>query len=191
MDEHENASYLCRAAQAGDRAAASKLLRPYHEKIYVYFRRLCGSDSDAEDLTQWAFCKAWTSLPRFRNDSSFSTWLYQISYRIFLDWLRRPDREARQSDVWWERVPADAPSPFETAAKHEMAASVHRIVNTLDQDLQQAVHLHYYQGLSVTEVGEVTGVSVSTLKYRLRSARDRIRAELQQERAELKEVDYE
>ncbi len=189
MDETEQANNLCRAAQAGDRSAASRLLSPYHEKIFVYFRRLCGSEADAEDLTQRAFCKAWTALPRFRNDSSLSTWLYGISYRIFLDWLRRPDRVSARSEAWWNALPTDAPSPFENAAERELAIFVYEIVDTLDRDLQQVVHLHYYQGLAFAEIAEVTGVAASTLKYRLRVARDRIRARLQQERAELKEIE--
>lgn len=184
MDEQKNdqitAAHLCRAARAGDRAAASELLKLYHRKVFAYFRRQCGNDADAQDLTQRTFCKVWAALPGFRGDASFATWIHTISHRVFTDWLRRPDRDESRREDWWADLPEDGPSPFDTASDRELACLLYSIVDTLDHEPRQLIHLHYYQGLSLKETAEVLGIATSTVKYRLRGALQTIRAEARQ-----------
>lgn len=175
MDDDNQARRLCRAAQNGDRTAASELLSLFYEKVYRHLRRLCGTESDARDLTQRVFCKVWASLPGYRERATFSTWVHRISYNVYLDWRRRPDRAVPVSDAWWESLPASSPSPLETAADAEEAARLYAIVEELDEDHRQAIHLHYYQNLSLRETAEVLEIPASTLKYRLRVALDKIR----------------
>ena len=66
---------LCERAKTGETAAASELISLFYEKIYCYFRRLCGNDEDAADLTQKTFLKVWSGLPAFQGRSSFATWI--------------------------------------------------------------------------------------------------------------------
>ncbi len=174
MDNQETRK-LCQAARNGDRNAASRLLAHFYEPVFRYLRRLCGSDADAADLTQLVFRKVWASLPGYREASSFSTWVHSIAYRTHLDGLRKPDRTTSPGDYWWESLPSGTPSPFENTAQSEEATRVYRAVETLEDDARQAVHLHYYQELSLRETAEVLGIPTSTLKYRLRGALEHIR----------------
>ena len=157
-----------RAAKA-DKSAACELLRIHYADVYSYLRRLCGSQADAEDLTQQTFLKAWSSLDSFAGRSSFSTWLYRIAHNTYIDFQRANASSTRvRSDQWWaERIDKNT-SPFVNLAEHQMKRRLYEAVDQLDDDKRHVVHLHYYQGLSIKETAKVLGIATSTVKYRLR-----------------------
>lgn len=160
---------LLRRARKADANSANELLRIYYEDVYSYLRRLCGSQADAEDLTQQTFLKAWSSLDRFKGRSRFSTWLHRIAYNCYVDWRRRNACSGRNlPDQWWLECMDDNPGPFSNLAERQLAQQVYRAVDQLEEDKKQTVHLHYYQGLSLRETAKVLGVATSTVKYRLR-----------------------
>jgi RNA polymerase sigma-70 factor (ECF subfamily) len=156
-------------------AAASELVRLHYERVYAFFRRLCGSDADAADLTQKTFAKGWAALGSYAGRSSFSTWLHGIGRNVYVDWRRKGNRLEPQSEEWWAGCVAERPSPFEDAAERDVAVRLHTLVSQLDDEKKEAVHLHYYQGLSLSETAEVLGVATSTVKYRLREALEFLR----------------
>jgi RNA polymerase sigma-70 factor, ECF subfamily len=172
---NEDDRILCGRACAGDLSAASELLARHYQRIFAYFRRLCGNEHDAADLTQKTFSKAWSSLRSFGNRSAFSTWAHGIAWHVYLDWRRKRGNGELQSDEWWEARATDSPGPFDKTAEHECARQLYRWVDQLDDDKKQAVHLHYYQGLSLNETAEALGIATSTVKYRLREALDFLR----------------
>src|SRR5215469_13990020 len=165
----------CRARK-GDLEAASELVTQFYQRIFGYLRRLCGSDDEAADLTQKTFLKTWQSLASYQQRSSFSTWLHGIAYHAYLDWRRQRKVNDPRSDEWWETRAAESPTPFEHAAERELAHQLYRWVDELDEEKKQAVHLHYYQNLPLSETAEVLGVATSTVKYRLREALDFLRS---------------
>jgi RNA polymerase sigma-70 factor (ECF subfamily) len=161
---------LCGRAKAGDLLAASELITHFYEKIFAYFYRLSGNQSEAADLTQKAFCKVWSSLAAFQGRSSFSTWLHGISHHVYVDWRRRKNLSDTQTDEWWATCPSDAPGPFEDAVERDGAHRLYALVEQLDEVSREVIHLHYYQGLSLRETADVLNVAASTVKYRLREA---------------------
>jgi len=172
---NENAETLCHRAKTGDISAASELVGLFYERIFAYFRRLCGNDDDAADLTQKTFFKVWTSLASYQQRSSFSTWLHGIAHHVYVDWRRANKPVDAQSDEWWETRAAEGPSPFEDAAERDTAHRLVALVDRLEDREKEAVHLHYYQGLSLQETAEALGIATSTVKYRLRGALDFLR----------------
>src|SRR5262245_13602142 len=174
---NEQAQALCERARQGDPAAAAELVALFYERIFAYLRRLCGNDDDAADLAQKAFFKAWVSLASFQSRSSFSTWLHGIAYHVYVDWRRKNNPAEAQTEEWWERCAADGPSPFEDAAGKEAAGRIYSLVERLDEGIRQVVHLHYYQGLSISETAEALSIATSTVKYRLREALDFLRTQ--------------
>ena len=169
---------LVQRAKAGELAAASELLAQFYERIFAYFRRLCGSDEDAADLTQKTFCKVWQSLANYHGRASFNTWLHAIAHHVHVDWRRQHHRFDPQSDDWWETCAADGPSPFESAAERETAQQLHALIAQLDDGQRDVVHLHYYQSLTLQETADALGIATSTVKYRLRNALDLLQARL-------------
>ncbi len=153
-DKHESANRtimsdhsetLCDRAGAGDMSAASELVSLFYERIFAYFRRLCGNDDDAADLTQKTFFKVWTSLATFQRRSRFATWLHGIAHHVYVDW-RRANRPADlRTDEWWEARTADGPSPFDDAAERDMSCRLFALVERLEGGVRDVVHLHYYK----------------------------------------------
>jgi RNA polymerase sigma-70 factor, ECF subfamily len=161
---------LCQQARGGDTTAAAELVALHYERVFAFLRRLCGNEADAEDLTQKTFAKAWAALPSYAGRSGFSTWLHGIARNVYVDWRRKGNRLDAQTESWWEACAAEGPGPFEDAAEREAAGQLYALVEQLEEGTREAVHLHYYQGLSLKETAEVLNLAPSTLKYRLREA---------------------
>jgi len=174
----ESVEELCRRSQKGDIDAASELLTLQYERIFGYFRRLCGNDSDASDLTQKTFCKVWSAIASYSGRSSFSTWAHGIAHHVYVDWRRGHQRMEPQTDEWWTTCAADGLSPLEEATERETACQLYAAVDQLDEALRETVHLHYYQGLTIQETAEALCIATSTVKYRIRNALDFIRTRL-------------
>jgi RNA polymerase sigma-70 factor (ECF subfamily) len=167
-----------RAASHGDEAAARRLVAEYHARLFGFLRRLAGSDAEATELVQRTYCRAWGSLASFEGRCSVSCWLHGIAYRAYVDWLRGGRRFESRTDAWWEQLPASGPAPDAHAVESDAARCVYAAVDQLAEDLRDAVHLHYYQALTLAETATALGVATSTVKYRLREAIARVRQRL-------------
>jgi RNA polymerase sigma-70 factor (ECF subfamily) len=177
---------LCKRAKKADRDAACELLEIHYADVYSYLRRLCGSRTDAEDLTQQTFLKVWSSLDGFKGRSKFSTWLHRIAHNTYIDWQRRNASSVQSNtDQWWQECIEQNPGPFADLAKRQLARQLYGAVDGLDENKKQVVHLHYYQGLSIRETAKVLGVATSTVKYRLREVLKALRAIMGVEEDEL------
>jgi RNA polymerase sigma-70 factor (ECF subfamily) len=169
---------LCKRAQQGDKDAATELLRLFYKQIFNYLRRLSGSSTDAEDLTQETFAKVWASLGGYRHKCSFSTWIHTIAYHTYLDWHRKPDRVVARSDQWWQERLDTNPGPFESVEEKRLAEEAYRLVEQLDKDQRQVIYLHFYQGLSLRQTAHVLGESPSTIKYRFRKVMKHLKSQM-------------
>jgi len=169
---------LCKRAKRGDRKAADELLKMFYQDIFSYLQRLCGHRADAEDLTQETFSKVWVSLSDFRGQSRFSTWAYRIAFNTYLDWQRKKGRVQSVSGRWWKECVDHNPGPFASAADRNEALRLYEVIEQLDEAKRLVVHLHYYQGLSLSQTAVVLNVATSTVKYRLREVLKYLRSEL-------------
>src|SRR5262249_42226163 len=113
---------------------------------------------------------------------SLSSWIHGIAYHIYLDWRRAQKTCESRSDEWWALAPALERTPDEVAAQRDLAARIYRLVDGLEGELRETIHLHYYQGLSLQETAEAMGVATSTVKYRQRQALGELQAKLRPER---------
>ena len=182
--------HLWELARQGDAEAASELVTQLHRPIFAYLRRLSGNDEEAADLTQTTFIKFWRSLSSFQQRSTVSTWLHGIAYHVYLDWRRKTLPGEAQPDQWWETHAADGALPSENAQDNELAGLLYGWTEQLEEGKKQVVHLHFYQGLSLSETAEILGIATSTVKYRLREALEFLRTKtrepaLTQKRKEL------
>jgi RNA polymerase sigma-70 factor, ECF subfamily len=141
---------------------------------------LCGNETDAADLTQRTFVKAWASLAQFRARSRFATWLHAIAHHVYVDWCRQPRRFESRTEDWWRSRIATDPDPAQATAAIDGAAVIYRVVDRLDPAQRETVHLQYYQGLSLNETAEALGIALSTVKHRLQEAIGQIKRELRE-----------
>src|SRR5690349_968363 len=169
MDD-SSANQLADAARHGDRAAATRLIELFYERVYAFLRRLAGNDADAADLTQRTFTRGWQALPTFAGRSSFSSWIHGIAHHVYVDWRRANHRTEPRSPEWWADCVATGPTPAESSSQTDLAATVFARVDGLSPELRDTVHLHYYQELTLQETADALGIATSTVKYRLRQA---------------------
>src|SRR4051812_7773595 len=172
LDQDEE---LCRLARQGNMDAASDLLTRHYERLFSYFRRLCGNEADASDLTQKAFCKVWGSLRGYEGRSSFSTWIHGIAHHVYADWRRVHSRLEAQTDEWWQTCAAEGLNPSDDAAEKDLANQLYALVEQLPDDTRETLHLHYYQGLTLQETAGALDIATSTVKYRPRCGLDFLR----------------
>ncbi len=175
MDEHA----LVDAARGGDADAVEALVRRYQTRIFNFARALTANDADAEDLAQETFIRAFRAIGRFRGDSSFKNWLYQIATNVARTHL---GKQARQAAVWDRRVEAD-----DVADRHLASPSgsvedavmrrdlLDRALSTLPESFRVPLVLHDVEGLGYREIAEILDVPIGTVMSRLFRARQRLR----------------
>jgi RNA polymerase sigma-70 factor (ECF subfamily) len=165
-------------ARAGDTQAFRRLVERYGDHAYGLAYRMLGSDSEAEEVAQDAFLRAWRALPRFRGESSFSTWLHRIVVRRALDrsatLKARRAREVALEDA--DTAALEAPAGAETAAGRDRTRKLDRLLDLLTDVQRAAVTLYYYEDQSVDDVARTLEIPVGTVKTHLHRARALLRA---------------
>jgi RNA polymerase sigma-70 factor (ECF subfamily) len=171
-------AYLVARAREGYLDAYELLVQRHSAMAYRVALRLCGNHHDAQDIAQDALIAAWENLDRFRADSSFSTWLYQIVTRRALNKITR-GRDAGSLDLL-----ADAADPgAEPAAQAERNLAVDAVTDALAAlpFAQRAVIvLHHFEGLSYAEVAGVTLSTVPAVRSHLFRARRTLGTKLEE-----------
>jgi RNA polymerase sigma-70 factor (ECF subfamily) len=169
--------------RAGDQEAFAALLRRYQDKVYSVVSNYVGAGEDALDLTQEAFVKAYSQLPRFKGRSSFYTWLYRIAVNVSIDHMRK--RATRRSLSLEQvvdsgvQIEGDAGSdPQEAAERQALGEALREALDALPERLRSVVVFHDVEGMTHEEIGQILGCSVGTAKSRLSRARAELRRRL-------------
>lgn len=167
-------------AKQGDRDAFAELVRRFRPRIYALALHLTGSRSDADDITQDSFMRAFKQIGSFAGRSEFFTWLYRIAMNRALN-SRRDGARRRTVDFDDPRVQAavavDAYGDPRRAA--ELRQTYVRLVAALDRlnpALRSTVVLVALQGMSHEEAAVVLGCSPGTIGWRIHEARGKLRA---------------
>ncbi|HSK06087.1 MAG TPA: sigma-70 family RNA polymerase sigma factor [Acidimicrobiia bacterium] len=167
---------LIQRARNGDVAAFEELVR-MHQAIALRVAILVvGDRSDAEDVTQEAFVKAYHALGRFRQDSPFRPWLLRIVRNEALNQRRRHGRQDRLGlRLAGDRLSGDAaPSPETVVVSGSDRESVLAAVNGLPERYRHVIALRFLLGLSEAETAETLGIPAGTVKSRTARALSRL-----------------
>jgi RNA polymerase sigma-70 factor, ECF subfamily len=183
----DTAAALVARAKGGDSAAFGELVRRYRDRILALALHLSGNASEAEDITQDVFLRAYRALDGFEGRSHFFTWVYRMTVNRALnarrDRLRR--REDAMDDPRVERaVAVDAAGDPARAA--ELRQTYARLLGALDElppPMCTSVVLVTLQGLSHAEAAVVQECSPGTIAWRIHEARQRLRIALEPARA--------
>lgn len=172
----QNEAELVSELQCGSDAAYDWLVTHYSTPVYSLVYGMVSEPSDAADITQDVFLKAFRGIRGFRRGSSLKTWLYRIAIREGLNhrrWLWRHHRAQDSIDAETETGPSasqiedDRETPFDQAASHEIQEAVRRALGSVPASFRSAVILRDLEGMSYEEVAEVLDVSVGTVKSRI------------------------
>ncbi len=165
----------------GDRDAFSLLVEKYQNAVYGLCYHIVGDFTDAQDLTQEAFVRAYLDLAKIRDLSKFASWLYRLTVNVCRMWLRQRKREDNLSVEAFARtgeLPGEGESPAEHAENEELRLSIAKAIGSLSEKNRLAATLYYIDGLSHKEIGNFLDLSSSAVKSRLHRARKQLREEL-------------
>ncbi|MCC7539464.1 MAG: RNA polymerase sigma factor [Deltaproteobacteria bacterium] len=170
------------AARGGDPKAFGELVRRYRPRIYALALHMTGSTSDADDIAQDAFLRAFNKLPEFEGRSEFFTWVYRIALHRALnakrDKKRRPTVDMEDPRVS-KAVTADAwGDPRRASELRETYSRLLTAFDLLSPLLRTTVVLVVLQGLSHAEAAVVLGTNEGTIAWRVHEARSQLKRHL-------------
>lgn len=173
---------LIERVQRGEKRAFDLLVTRYQHRIIAVVSRYVQDWSDAQDIAQDAFIRAYRALANFRGDSQFYTWLYKIAVNTAKNWLvaqgRRPptdDIDATDA-VQYEGGSRlrDTDTPEHELLRQEIERTVSTTVKALPEELRMAFTLREVDGLSYEEISETMSCPIGTVRSRIFRARDAI-----------------
>ncbi|MCX6910822.1 MAG: sigma-70 family RNA polymerase sigma factor [Verrucomicrobia bacterium] len=173
-------------AREGDVDAFGELFRATHRRIYNFVRSMVTNPEDAADLTQKTYVRAWGALKSLRSDEAFLVWLHRIALNVVRDSRKRIERptESLDAPVDGEESPAALEIPDWSLGPGQMVLSadtqrfVRRAVGRLPEIHRTVVAMHHLEGMEVTAIAEVLGISAGTVLSRLARAREALRRTL-------------
>jgi RNA polymerase sigma-70 factor, ECF subfamily len=186
MGEQSVDRELVERVQRGDKKAFDILVLKYQHKIVKLISRYVHDHSEALDVAQEAFIKAYRALAGFRGESAFYTWLYRIAINTAKNYLvaqgRRPpdgDIDAHDAERYeGETSLKEYDTPERMALKDEIEDTVFRAIEELPEDLRTAITLRELEGMSYEEIAHTMSCPVGTVRSRIFRAREAINNKL-------------
>ena len=170
---------LMRRYRDGDGAAFEALYRRHRGPVFRYVQRLAGADMDAESLYQDAWMRVIEARWQWRHDQPFKPWLYRIAHNHVIDVLRREGRMEHMDTDAVVKLPGKDPPMDIAQLLRDCVQRLLVLLSGLPETQRSAFLLKEEAGLSLAQIGEVTGVERETVKSRLRYALRRLRAGLE------------
>ena len=181
---------LVKRCQAGEREAFNEIVRSYQKKVLNLAYHFLGNYTEAVDLTQDAFIKAYFSIKRFRQESNFYTWLYRITVNLCKNKLKYRQRrgyyrkrsldaplELEEGNLRFE-LAADRPNPGEAVVNKERSEIVRRAIESLDEGYRTVLILRDREMLRYEEIAKILKCELGTVKSRLHRGRQILKEKL-------------
>jgi RNA polymerase sigma-70 factor (ECF subfamily) len=171
----DDSKLITQVAQGNERAFLTIYDR-YVSRVYGLTLHILGDTMLAEEATQDTFLKLWSRARQYLADQGpLLPWLLTIARRVALDRLRLEARrpmlsDSNDPDDAWQTIP-----DLESLADESRWRSMHFAVQALHPDQRTVIEMAYYQGLSQSEIAEVLGWPLGTVKTRLRAAMEKLR----------------
>ncbi|HEV2117464.1 MAG TPA: RNA polymerase sigma factor [Terriglobales bacterium] len=181
---------LVREAQQGNSAAFEELVRSYDQPVLRLALRITASESDAQDIYQDTFLRAYQSLGGFRFECSFYTWIHRITTNVCLDYLRKRQKQQRQVTVMVsqdgeetemvQHLPDLHPTsdPERCLRQQELRRKIARALRELSPRERMVFELKHYHNLKLRTVADMLKTSEGTVKNTLFRATHKLRLSL-------------
>lgn len=175
-------SSILERAKAGDERALRSILESHYSLIYAVAHGILQNRSDAEDTVQEIFIKIHRSLPSFRGASNLSTWIYSIARNEALNALsRRVDREISIDEC--SDIISEAKDPESSLSEEEIARTLERCMQRLDEDQRVAIDLRYRGEKSYEEIAEIMDIPLGSVKTNIYRGKMQLRRMLSRQAA--------
>ena len=164
----------------GDTVAFETLYRRHNDALYRYLLRLCRHRATAEDVFQDVWGKIIKARASYRPTAKFTTFMYRVAHNCFIDHVRRNKRHANNTDLEPELHADTSELPEAITERHLAKERLALALNDLPEEQRDAFLLHEEAGLSIDQIGSVTGCNRETAKSRLRYAVKKLRAAIEE-----------
>lgn len=173
---------LIKSAKTGDAEAMTALIRAHQESLYAFMLRMSGRPEVAEDVVQEAFVRVLKNLDRFDPKYRFSTWLFTIAKRLYVNWVQKFQPIAETDIVnAWQSV---GHSPEHDAVGVEAMTTARKAVAvglaSLGDAQREIVLLFHQQEWSIAEISLYLSMPEGTIKSHLHRARRKMREVIEQ-----------
>jgi len=174
--EHRDDNHYIEKVMAGETAAFAFLVNRHKDLVYTIALKILQSREDAEEVAQDAFVKAFQKLATFRKDSKFSTWLYRIAYNeaISKTRLRKFPEVEIEEEISETVADAELEQGVFGLSQDEQRKAIELVLKRMPEGDQLLVSLFYHQGIPITEISGITGLSESNVKVKLHRLRKKI-----------------
>jgi RNA polymerase sigma-70 factor (ECF subfamily) len=187
-------SGLVSLARAGDGEAVRFIIQAHNRRLYRVARAVLHDDSEAEDVVQEAYVRAFSNLEKFRGDSGLGTWLTRIALNEALGRLRRrrpkvqiealdtPQERDRMQVIPFPLMKSDA-DPEQSVARRDVRMLLERAIDNLSEPFRVVFVMRDVEEMSVEETAAELGLRPETVRTRLHRARTQLRKALDTELA--------
>lgn len=175
---------LVRKSKEGDIEAFEELIRLYEKRIYNIAFRMAGDRDDAFDIAQEVCIRIFRSIGKFRENSSFSTWVYRITSNVCIDEMRKrrtnvvPLAVASDDGEYEIPIADEGKLPDEVLESREMSEAVRSCILELEPEYRMMIILRDINGYSYDEISKVLDVNMGTVKSRLNRARGMLKTKI-------------
>ncbi|MCW8997018.1 MAG: RNA polymerase sigma factor RpoE [Psychromonas sp.] len=186
MSERDLDFQLIQRIQGGEQQAFTLLVRKYQNRVANILTRYVRNNGDIADVTQEVFIKVYKSLPSFRGESAFYTWLYRIAVNTAKNYLTSQSRRPPSSDIIAEEADGyegsealkEADDPESILHSQEVKDVILNTIKQLPAELKSAITLREIEGMSYEEIANIEDCPIGTVRSRIFRARDAIDKQL-------------
>ncbi|NOT86010.1 MAG: RNA polymerase sigma factor RpoE [Methylococcaceae bacterium] len=183
--EHLDSDLVLRVQQ-GDKRAFDLLVIKYQHRLIQLVNRYVKDPSEAQDIAQEAFIKAYRALRDFRGDSAFYTWLYRIAINTAKNFLVAKARRSSDFEVDIDEAEQieNAPqlqgmdTPEQILLNDEILSMINTAIEELPEDMRMAIMMREIEGLSYEEIAQIMNCPIGTIRSRIFRAREAIDSKL-------------
>lgn len=172
----------------GDEKAFEELFRRHKKSIYAYILRYTGNAQESEEIFQDVFIKLHRASATYQPTAKFSTWLFTIVRNLCIDSHRKrrlrhnvslDDTADEDSRSLHDVIASEEPSPDSRSSDHEIGQVLEEALKRINEDQREVFLMREKTGLKFEEIAEVIGVSVNTVKSRMRYALENLKKYLE------------
>jgi RNA polymerase sigma-70 factor, ECF subfamily len=173
--------------KANEDAAYDELVRTYNASMFHVAYRMLGDTAEASDVVQEIFIKVFRNIGSFKGEAALKTWIFRIALSEILNRLRWWKSRHRSSTVSLDDqpnghehyyVPDSGPSPEEMLESKERESAIQEALGKLSNEHRSIIVLRDIEGFSYTEIADVLGISMGTVKSRLARGREDLKRSL-------------
>ena len=148
-------------------------IKEHAGKLLNFIRKRVENEEDARDIFQETLISAYTSLPLFKNQSSFFSWLCGIARHEIGDFYRKKKIKTILFShlPWLEDLASEALGPEQTLLRKEVEEEIKKAMAKLSEGYREILRLKYYQGLTVAEIAKELNETVKAVESKLFRAR--------------------